>query len=265
PARVRIVNLDSEFGTELAARCSGDVITVSTRFDRVANGRPHVFVRSVVARQQGSEIGLQTSWGEARVFVPLVGDFNVANSVLVLAYLLSYDIELADACAALEAVNAPPGRMQRVDAPAGPTVFIDYAHTPNALEVALRALRLHTQGRLHVVFGCGGDRDTGKRPLMARIAERLADRVVITSDNPRFESPARIIDDIVDGLARPHAATVIEDRAAAIAWAIANAAGEDEVLIAGKGHENYQIIGDERIAFSDYGAAFGNLATEATE
>ncbi len=260
PARRRIINLDSEFGAQLAAKCRDDVITVSTNLDRVANGKLYAFVRSVVANQGGSDVGINSSWGDAMLNVPLPGSFNVANAVLVLAYLLSIDIEIADACEALAKVNAPPGRMQRVPATAGPAVFVDYAHSPDAIDMTLRALRAHTRGRLWCVFGCGGDRDAGKRPLMGRVAERLADRLVITNDNPRSESPDKIIAEIVAGLANESRATVIEDRGAAIAWAIAHADENDVVLIAGKGHENYQMIGDERVDFSDYGAAMGNLA-----
>ena len=265
PATRRIINLDSEFGTQLASRCREDVITVSTNFDRVANGRPYVFVRSVVSNVNGSELAFQSAWGEGRFDLPLVGDFNVANALLVLAYLLSADVELERACDALSQVSAPPGRMQRVIADNGPAVYIDYAHTPGAIEVALRALRAHTRGRLYCVFGCGGDRDAGKRPLMGRAAERLADMVVITNDNPRSERPGDIIAEILTGLASAGNATVIEDRATAIAWAIADAGENDAVLIAGKGHENYQLIGDRRLDFSDYGAATGNLAALAAE
>lgn len=265
PADQRIINLDSEFGAELASRCRDDVITVSTNFDRVANGRPYVFVRSVVAQEAGSEVSIQSSWGEQVFNISLPGDFNVANSVLAIAYLLSTGFSLSDACDALSQVSAPPGRMQRVQATEGPAVYVDYAHTPGAIEVALRALRAHTRGRLWCVFGCGGDRDTGKRPLMGRAAERLADALLITNDNPRGEAPAAIIADIIAGLANASSATVIENRAAAIAWAIANAAANDVILIAGKGHENYQIIGDERLDFSDYGAALANLKARMTE
>ncbi len=265
PAERRIINLDSEFGTQLASRCREDVITVSTNFDRVANGRPYVFVRSVVANEAGSDVAIQSSWGNAVLNVPLPGDFNVANSVLVIAYLFSVGISVSDACDVLSQVSAPPGRMQRVPAAAGPTVYVDYAHTPGAIEVALRALRAHTPGRLWCVFGCGGDRDTGKRPLMGRVAERLADALVITNDNPRSEAPAAIIAEITAGLVNPTRATIIENRAAAIAWTIANAKPNDVVLIAGKGHENYQLIGDDRLNFSDYGAALGNLAARAAE
>ena len=262
--RHRIINLDSEFGTQLASRCDPDVLTVSTHFDRVANGRPYVFVRSVVAKETGSEISVRSSWGDGHLSLPLPGDFNVANAVIVLALLLNQGVEMQEASEVLSQVNAPPGRMQRVPASsAGPSVYVDYAHTPGALEAAIRALRPHCRGRLWCVFGCGGDRDRGKRPVMAKLVQRRADEVVITNDNPRSEEPASIIADIVSGLSSEDRATVIEDRAAAIAWTISNADSADVILIAGKGHENYQLIGDERRDFSDFGAASANLAARA--
>ena len=259
-ANSRIINLDSEFGTQLAGRCAQDVVTVSTNFDRVANGRPYVFVRSVVATNSGSRVRISSSWGDGEFDLPIPGDFNVANGVIVLALLLRQGYAMEDALGALQSVTAPPGRMQRVAASGSvPAVYVDYAHTPAAIEVALRALRAHCKGALWCVFGCGGDRDPGKRPQMGKIAERRADRIVITSDNPRREAPADIIDDIVAGLRMPEQATVIEDRAAAIGWAIAQAGADDVVLIAGKGHEDYQLVGDERRDFSDYGTAKANL------
>lgn len=261
PARHRIINLDSEFGAQLADRCGPDVITVSTKFDRVANGRPYVFVRSVVAQPVGSRIRVASSWGDAEFRLPLPGDFNVANAVVVLGVLLRQGVALAGACELLSATCAPPGRLERVAAGDDqPAVFIDYAHTPAAIDVALRALKAHCRGKLWCVFGCGGNRDAGKRPQMGRAAERLANRVVVTSDNPRDEAPEAIIDQIVAGLAQPARATVIEDRAAAIAWAIRAAAQDDIVLVAGKGHEHYQLIGDRRLEFSDYAVAQANLA-----
>lgn len=250
----RIVNLDSEFGAQLAARCGQEVVTVSTNFDRVANGRPYVFVRSVVAKEQGSDIVFGSSWGDGYFTLPLPGDFNVANAAIVLALMLKLGVPLESACDVLSRIKAPPGRLQRVAA-AAPAVYVDYAHTPSAIEVVLRALRAHCRGKLWCVFGCGGDRDAGKRPLMARSAERLADHVVVCSDNPRTEDPRQIIDAVVAGLTRPQKATVIEDRATAIAWAIEQADNSDIVLIAGKGHEDYQQIGSERRPFSDYTVA----------
>lgn len=262
--RNRIINLDSEWGTQLATRCGQDVVTVSTNFDRVANGRSYVFVRSVVASAAGSEIAFTSSWGDGRFTSPLPGDFNVANVVIVLALLLKLGVDLQDACDVLSCVSAPPGRMQRVPGQ-GAAVFIDYAHTPNAIEVALRALRAHCRGKLWCVLGCGGDRDTGKRPQMGRAAERLADRIVITSDNPRNEPALDIINDIVTGLTHIEQVTVIEDRAAAIAWAIEQADDSDLVLIAGKGHENYQEVGAERRPFSDFAVAEAALRSQEGE
>lgn len=260
--KTRIINLDTEFGYELAARCGHDVVTVSTRFDRVSNGRPFVFVRSVVENPGGSEISVTSSWGDGKLMLNLPGDFNVANAAIVLAYLLTAGVDFGQACDLLQLVKAPPGRMQKV-ASKGAAIYIDYAHTPNAIESALRALRPHCRGTLYCVFGCGGDRDTGKRPLMGRLAERLANKVVVTTDNPRRESPKKIIDEILAGFRSPDEAIVIEDRSAAIAWAVSQAGPSDVVLIAGKGHEDYQEVGTERHAFSDL--ALATAAAKAKE
>ncbi len=252
--KTRIINLDSEFGTELAARCGQEVVTVSTKFDRVANGRPYVFVRSVVANKSGFDITIISSWGDGRLTLNLPGDFNVANAVIVLAYLLTAGVSFEQACDALQRVKAPPGRMQKVESQST-SIFIDYAHTPDAIESALRALRPHCRGTLYCIFGCGGDRDAGKRPMMGRLAERYSDKVVVTTDNPRSENPNKIIDEILAGFLAAEKATVIEDRAAAIAWTVAQAGVSDVVLIAGKGHEDYQEVGSERHAFSDLAIA----------
>ena len=256
-----IVNIDTEYGSELAARCGEDIVTVSTDPERVADGRPYVFVRSALATEQGSDITFDSSWGTGQFALPLPGDFNVANAVLVLALLLKKGVSLHAACDVMSQLSAPPGRMQRV-AMDGPAAFVDYAHTPDALKVALQALRAHCQGKLWCVFGCGGDRDKGKRPQMGEVAERLSDRVVVTTDNPRSEDSQLIIDDILTGLLRADQATVIEDRAAAIAWAVEQAGDDDVLLIAGKGHEDYQESNGKRIAFSDYAVAQKALAAK---
>lgn len=263
-ANSRIINIDSEFGALLASRCGNDVITVSTRFNRDSNGRPFLFARSVVATDNGSHVRFCSSWGDGEFGLPLPGDFNVANAVIVLALLLKRGVAMEQACEVLSAANAPPGRMQRVVAGPGlPSVYVDYAHTPAALAVALQALKAHCKGNLWCVFGCGGDRDSGKRPQMAKQAEQCADRIVVTSDNPRSEKPSAIIAEIVAGLSKPERATIIEDRATAIAWAIGQAAADDIVLIAGKGHESYQLIAGQRHEFSDYGVALANLVAKA--
>ena len=259
PAR-QIVNVDSEFGRELAERCGPDVIRVSMDAARIANGLPHVVLRGIASTAHGFDVSIASSWGEGRFRLPLHGEFNIANAALVLAFLLSDGVPLDAASAALAIAKPPPGRLQRVDVDAGPEVFVDYAHTPAAVESALGALRPHCGGALWCVFGCGGDRDAGKRPLMARVVERLADRVIVTNDNPRGEDPGQIIAAILGGLEEPGSATVIEDRGAAIAWTIGHAAAGDVVLLAGKGHENVQVIGDECRDFSDYGVAAAGLA-----
>ena len=256
----RIVSLDTEFGQEIADRCGPNVVTVSTRFDRVANGRPYIFVRAVVANKHGSRVSVMSSWGAGEFQLPLPGDFNVANAVDVLAAMLCRDIPLPEACELLGQVTAPPGRMQRVDLDRQaklPAVFVDYAHTPASLEAALRALRQRCKGQLWCVFGCGGDRDRGKRALMGKIAARHSDHPVVTNDNPRSEPPAEIIAGILEQMDGD--TFVVEDRRTAIAHAIAAADKKDVVLIAGKGHEDYQIIGKQRLEFSDYNIARANM------
>lgn len=257
----RVVSLDTEFGAELADRCGRDVITVSTHFDRVSNGRPYVFVRAVVATPTGSRISITSSWGSADISLPLLGEFNVANAAQVLALLLCKDVPFEDACHVLGKVSAPPGRMQPVRISATgllPTVYVDYSHTPASLEAALKALRGHCKGKLWCVFGCGGDRDRGKRSMMGKVAERLSDFPVVTSDNPRTEDPGRIIADVLEGMREDVVA--IEDRSDAIAHAILSADVSDTILVAGKGHEHYQVIGTERLRFSDVEVAARHLA-----
>lgn len=256
----RIINIDGEFGLKLADRCDSNVVVVSTQFERISNGRPFVFARSVVADASGSRIRFDTSWGEVEVNVRMPGDFNVENTALVLACLLRHGVSLSQASEALAQVDAPPGRMQIVNVSGSknlPSVFVDFAHTPSALERALKAIRQHSKKELWCVFGCGGDRDRGKRPQMGEVASRLADYAIVTSDNPRGENAADIIADVVAGM--NDQAIIVEDRATAIAYAI-NACGDTAtVMIAGKGHESVQIIGTESIPFSDFDIALANL------
>jgi UDP-N-acetylmuramoyl-L-alanyl-D-glutamate--2,6-diaminopimelate ligase len=262
PAR-RIVNVDSDFGRALAERCGPDVIIVSADQAHVDGGSPQVVLRALRTTTHGFEVSVKSSWGCGKFHLPLHGEFNVGNAALVLAVLLSEGVALDAASAALAEAEAPPGRLQRIEASSGPAVFVDYAHTPHAVESVLRALRQHCGGELWCVFGCGGDRDKGKRPLMGRAVEENADRVVVTNDNPRSEDPRQIIGDILDGMHSHADATVIEDRATAIGWAISSAAAEDVVLLAGKGHESYQLIAGERREFSDYAVAATSLSARA--
>lgn len=257
-----VINIDDPFGLELARRCrADDTLTV------VSVASPHTdafdsYVRlGVVARDDtGTSVDALTTWGDAAFHLPLVGHFNVANAALVLAQLLRWGVPLGDAAEALRLAAPPPGRLQRVASTTvgEPAVYVDYAHTPAGLEAVLEALRPHCGGRLWCVFGCGGDRDRGKRRIMGETVAALADLAVVTSDNPRSEPPGAIIEEILSGMSGKPIA--IEERATAIAWAIANAAADDLILIAGKGHETVQVIGDRKLPFSDYAVAEACLA-----
>lgn len=254
----RIINVDCEFGVQLASQCSEGVVLTSIDSTIPVGDRQHVVVTGAAAVEGGFRVKVRTSWGAGTFLLPLYGEFNVANAVQVLALLLSQGVPIGEACDVMQEVSAPPGRMQRVSHSSAPAVFVDFAHTPAGLEAALRALKSHNAGRLWCVFGCGGDRDQGKRPMMGRVAAQMADSVVLTNDNPRSEDPKAIIDQILAGM--QVRCDVIEDRAAAIAYAIASADDDDIVLVAGKGHEQYQQTGDVRRPFSDYAIAFANLS-----
>ncbi|HEY8518436.1 MAG TPA: UDP-N-acetylmuramoyl-L-alanyl-D-glutamate--2,6-diaminopimelate ligase [Gammaproteobacteria bacterium] len=194
--------------------------------------------------------------GSARLRSPLIGEHNAENLLLAAGALLANGLTLADACAALEAARPAPGRMEVVQASGpGPVVVVDYAHTPDALARVLATVRSLTRGAVWCVFGCGGDRDRGKRPLMGEAAARAADHVVLTDDNPRSEDPAAIVADIRAGIGAHASVLVIHDRRAAIAHAVRHARPGDLVLIAGKGHETVQIAGGVARPFDDRAAA----------
>lgn len=237
----RVINVDDAFGVELAARYASTDRLVQTSRQQVSN-----------VRRTAQGLQFRLTWHkEHEVTVPLVGEFNLDNVLTVIGLLEVQGIEPAAAVKALRNVTAPPGRMEAIVAPGRPLAIIDYAHTPDALAKALRASRGHCSGRLHVVFGCGGDRDRGKRPLMAAVAAGMADEIIVTDDNPRTEPPAGIVADILAGLPSAIHAQVIHDRASAIRTALESAKAGDAVLIAGKGHEDYQIVGEQRLPFSD--------------
>ncbi len=251
----RVINVDDAFGRDLAGSSSDPGQLVITGLTAKAGAAQFVTATQVRALSDGFEIKLNSSWGEAQLRVALLGEFNVENVLTTLAVLLAAQLPLEQAVAALERCVPAPGRMQRVataTAAVRPTVIVDYAHTPDALHKALAAARAHCRGRLHVVFGCGGDRDALKRPLMGGIAAAAADSVTVTDDNPRCEDPAKIVQDILAGIPGGTRGVQVEpDRATAIRTAVRGAGPQDLVLIAGKGHEDYQIYGTTRRAFSD--------------
>jgi UDP-N-acetylmuramoyl-L-alanyl-D-glutamate--2,6-diaminopimelate ligase len=252
-----VLNLDDALGVRIAQTLAGsgvDRIGYSTAAGvAAASGLEHMLeAHDIVLSAAGLRFNLVSNQGSARVAAPLVGRFNVANLLGVIGVLLTAGFTLDAAAKAASRLEPPPGRMQRLGGDGRPLVVVDYAHSPDALEKCLAALRDVARGhggRLVCVFGCGGDRDRGKRPLMGEAASRHADFVWLTSDNPRSESPAAIIDEIRPGVRVAHDVRV--DRREAIRAAVGTARADDVVLIAGKGHEPYQEIAGVRRPFAD--------------
>ncbi len=243
--RAAVINGDDELGRSLIEKAAQRIKVVSFGFEQ-----GDVHAAQVTPAPDGLTLDVVTPHGEITLRSPLLGRFNAANLLAVLAVLLESGMDLKQAAARLSLARPVAGRMERFGGDAArPLVVVDYAHTPDALQQALAALREHTRGRLWCVFGCGGDRDRGKRPLMGSIAERLADVVVLTDDNPRHEPAQMIIDDILAGMQTTP--TVVRERRHAIRLALHEAKSDDVVLIAGKGHEDYQQVGDLRHAYSD--------------
>ena len=249
PEGVGIVNLDSPYGLRLLNEWNGPRFAFS-RHPGTAGA--DLVVREKHLSLQGTRLILDHAGKTFPLRSPLIGDLNVENLLAAAAFGLSLGLAPELVAAAVAGVTVP-GRNEVFPLEKTPGAFavVDYAHTPDALERVLESLRPLTPGRLHVVFGCGGDRDRGKRPLMGGIADRLADRVILTSDNPRTEDPSAILDDVRKGMARPDEAVLIPDRRAAIRRGLEGLEAGDCLLVAGKGHEDYQILGTERIRFSD--------------
>ncbi len=263
--RLAVINLDDAFGRELMQRTTASRVVGYTQDDALADRQGVVRAEAVEEAADGLRFRLLAPTGQAIVETRLVGRFNVSNLLATAAVLLDAGLTPAETAARLAELPPPPGRLEVVrnedgSLADGPRIVVDYAHTPDALEnvlVALRGMAAARAGRLIAVFGCGGDRDRGERPLMGAIAERLADRVVLTSDNPRSENPAAIIEEIRTATL---SAAVIENRAEAIRQAILAADRQDVVVLAGKGHEPYQEIAGVRRPFSDVGEARQALA-----
>lgn len=264
--RHAVINADDPFGRELLQSLPAGVAAVGYT---LAGGAEHEMsaqpvrsydlsrinmVRGTVLHQglDGMEMHIDSPWGALRFHSVLLGRFNAGNLLAAFAALMLAGVDLIDIPFKLHRLWPVPGRMEGYGGVQGlPLVVVDYAHTPDALQQVLQALREHCRGTLWVVFGCGGDRDRGKRPLMGEVAERHADRVVLTDDNPRSEDGQLIIEEIMAGMSRREAVEVIRDRALAIARVVKQAKESDVALVAGKGHEDYQIVGGEKRPFSD--------------
>ncbi|MGD9842928.1 MAG: UDP-N-acetylmuramoyl-L-alanyl-D-glutamate--2,6-diaminopimelate ligase [Steroidobacteraceae bacterium] len=247
--RHRVVNADDVFGRELASRNSTASITTLYSCDASFNASRLVQAREVRLSEAGLQLQLAGSFGAATLRSALLGRFNAENLLAALAVLLGWDVPMSKAVQALEQAVAPPGRMELLSG-GNKRVVIDYAHTPDALQKALQVLKAHCRGQLICVFGCGGDRDPGKRAAMGAIAAAGADQVIVTNDNPRNEDPQQIITAIQAGMG-DYPVIIQPDRALAIEQALAMAHADDMVLIAGKGHEDYQLVGTHTHHFSD--------------
>ncbi|OOS01470.1 UDP-N-acetylmuramoyl-L-alanyl-D-glutamate--2,6-diaminopimelate ligase [Canicola haemoglobinophilus] len=261
----KILNVDDPIGVQWLKELSKEnieVVAVSCHADYQPSTKNWLKATALHFHSKGATIEFASSWGNGTLNSALIGAFNVSNLLLVLATLLSLGYELDKLLVTAQQLTGVCGRMEMLSVEHKATAIVDYAHTPDALEKALQAARMHCQGKLWCIFGCGGDRDRGKRPLMASIAEQFADYVIATDDNPRTEDPEQIIQDILAGFAQPSAVQIIHQREQAIQVALQSAVENDVVLIAGKGHEDYQIIGTTKYHFSDQEIARKYLATE---
>lgn len=259
--RRAIINADSPYADKMvmATRLDLPIILYSLQpaIPRVFSKERDLSMITVNAFSQNAKgiiAEVQTPWGKSELRSPLLGEFNLSNLLGVLAELCSQGFNLKEVCEALSFATPPPGRMQRMGGVRDPLIIIDYAHTPDALENAINAAKLHCKRRLWCVFGCGGGRDREKREQMGQIAGKLADKIILTNDNPRMEDPKSIIDNILQGFQVEWMDKVVveENRAKAIEYALAHALPVDTILIAGKGHEDYQIMGDVKLPFSDH-------------
>ncbi len=252
-----VINGDDEFGRKLAASAERAGVKV-WRYGLQAGD---LHCRDLLINESGVSATVVTPLGELPLRSGLLGEFNVSNLLATLGCMLALNVPLTDAAAALQQIEPAPGRLQALNQGGSePLVVVDYAHTPDALEKVLSTLQAikPAGAKLYCVFGCGGDRDPGKRPLMGKAVSWLADVAVVTSDNPRSEDPQHIIEQILTGMGK--AAKVEQDRAAAINWAIEQAQPGDIVLLAGKGHEEYQQVQSVKLPFSDAAVARAALA-----
>ncbi|RSD32234.1 UDP-N-acetylmuramoyl-L-alanyl-D-glutamate--2,6-diaminopimelate ligase [Vibrio pectenicida] len=246
-----VINIDDPVGASWAQEME-DCIPVSLSPIKSGQG---IFATKLVYSEAGIELSFSGQFGDGCFTVPLIGEFNACNVLVALATILSLGFDkkmLLDTASQLTSVL---GRMELFQSVGKAKVVVDYAHTPDALEKALLALKIHCRGKLWVIFGCGGDRDKGKRPMMASIGELLADNIILTDDNPRSESPVEIVKDMLAGMTFATKAMVEHDRYQALAHALQHSHADDIILLAGKGHEDYQIVGNKKLHYSDRDSA----------
>jgi len=249
----KILNIDDSLGHEMwqEMRNNDPVYGFSLDKPDSENCERVISGRVIENNLHGLTLSIQSPWGEGELHSSLLGEFNAANLLACVTSMCLSGFTLTDTIGRLEKCPSVPGRMERFGNDHTPLVIVDYAHTPDALENVLKSLKRQTRGELFCVFGCGGERDTGKRPEMGRVADQYADHIVVTNDNPRGEDPEAIIQDILAGIERTKHLTIEPDRSSAITSTIRQASQEDVVLVAGKGHESSQVIKGEYLPFSD--------------
>ena len=251
-SKIKIININDSFGRSLIERVDEEVISTSIEPINIDKDK-FISVTKYETNGSGFDIDLKSSWGTFITHVPLLGTFNIENVIQTIALFLSHGFSMSKIQTIIEGMKAPSGRMESVNMDNNhllPKVLVDFSHTPDALKLSLQSIRDHYDGKIWCVFGCGGDRDRGKRKMMGNIAERYADYVIVTSDNPRNENPEKIISDILEGISSK--VETIVSREEAINFAIMKANKNEIILIAGKGHESYQKIGEETLEFSDH-------------
>ena len=253
-----ILNVDDDFGRSLAEQLADSVSCY--RYSAEGETSAEVRALNVELSAAGIRADIESPWGTGQLTSRLLGRFNLSNLLAVYATLCVHGMSHAEALAAIAKLDTVAGRMQTLGGAGQPQVLVDFAHTPDALARVLRTARELTSGQLHCLFGCGGNRDTGKRALMGEAAAALADQLTITSDNPRDEDPHDIVNQIVEGISGPVAMQVIVEREEAIRAAIFNANADDLIVVAGKGHESYQEIQGQRRPFSDVEQVIAALA-----
>ena len=246
----QIINADDKVGSQWLAEMP-EAVAVSCNPDYQPSHKSWLKLTALAFSNKGAEIEFASSWGNGKLESHLIGAFNVSNLLVVMATLLALGYPLEQLTATVSQLTGVCGRMEMLTAEGKPTAIVDYAHTPDALEKALDAARIHCHGKLWCIFGCGGDRDNGKRPMMAQIAEKMAEQVIVTDDNPRTEDADKIFAHIKAGFQQPERVQFIHQRQQAIQAAMESADKNDVILIAGKGHEDYQIIGTEKLHCSD--------------
>ena len=251
-SKIKIININDSFGRSLIERVDEGVISTSIEPINIDKDK-FISVTKYETNGSGFDIDLKSSWGTFKTHVPLLGIFNIENVIQTIALFLSHGFSMSKIQTIIEGMKAPSGRMESVyvdNSHLLPKVLVDFSHTPDALKLSLQSIRDHYDGKIWCVFGCGGDRDRGKRKMMGNIAERYADYVIVTSDNPRNENPEKIISDILEGISSK--VETIVSREEAINFAIMKANKNEIILITGKGHESYQKIGEETLEFSDH-------------